>query len=312
MKVKEPDSVPHLPHLPHAPPAIELYINSELFKIGPTSVNLITLVTAVVIVLGSYLVSRAVRAGMRRFFDRGGIAPTGERGAIERLVHYGVLMMGIVVALRTTGIRLDTLFTAGAVFAVGFGFAMQNITQNFVSGVILLFERTIKPGDVIEVGGQIVKVHQMSIRATIVRTLDEEDVIVPNSSLVQSNVKNFTLEDNIYRVRVLVGVAYSSDVPTVRSALLNCAKSMDYREPGFEPRVLLVNFGPSALEFEVSVWMRDPWNHRIAASTLRESIWAAFKAQEISIAFPQMDVHIDQPVAESLRLLSERKGSSAA
>src|SRR3954470_24859323 len=82
--------------LPHAPPAIELYINSELFKIGPTSVNAITLVTAAVIVLLSYLVSRGFRAALRRFFARGGMAPTGERGAIERLVHYGILMMGIV------------------------------------------------------------------------------------------------------------------------------------------------------------------------------------------------------------------------
>jgi len=204
----------------------EPFIRVELFKVGTTTVTITTLVIAAVIVLLSYLFSRAVRAGMRRFFLRTGLAPTGEAGAMERLVHYGIVLMGIMVALRTTGIRLDALFTAGAVFAVGFGFAMQNITQNFVSGVILLFERTIKPGDVIEVGGQIVKVQQMSIRATIVRTLDEEDVIVPNSSLVQSNVKNFTLEDNIYRVRVTVGVSYDSDVPKVKAVLEGCARSM--------------------------------------------------------------------------------------
>ena len=180
----------------------EPLIRVELFKVGSTTVTITTLVIALVIVLLSFLFSRAVRAGMRRFFQRSGLAPTGEAGAVERLVHYGIVLSGVLVAMRTTGIRLDALFAAGAVFAVGFGFAMQNIAQNFVSGVILLFERTIKPGDVIEVGGQIVKVQQMSIRATIVRTLDEEDVIVPNSSLVQSNVKNFTLEDNIYRVRV--------------------------------------------------------------------------------------------------------------
>jgi small-conductance mechanosensitive channel len=189
---------------------------------------------------------------------------------------------------------------------------MQNIVQNFVSGVILLFERTIKPGDVIEVGGQIVKVHQMSIRATIVRTLDEEDVIVPNSSLVQSNVKNFTLEDNIYRVRVNVGVSYDSDVPRVKAALESCARTMDHREKGFEPRVLLVAFGASSLDFEVSVWMRDPWNHRIASSKLREAIWAEFKAQQITIAFPQVDVHLDEPLTEGLRLLSQGKAPSAA
>ena len=294
------------------PSPIEPYTSAELFKIGTTTVTATMLVTASFIILLSYLFSRAVRATMRRFFARGGMAPTGEVGAIERLVHYAILLMGIVIALRMTGIRLDALFTAGAVFAVGFGFAMQNIAQNFVSGVILLFERTIKPGDVIEVGGQIVKVQQMSIRATIVRTLDEEDVIVPNSSLVQSNVKNFTLEDNIYRVRVTVGVSYNSDVPKVKSVLESCARSMDYREKGFEPRVLLLAFGASALEFEASVWMRDPWNHRIASSKLREAIWLAFKEEQITIAFPQVDVHFDEPVAESLRLLSRGKATSAA
>ena len=296
---------------PAEPSQFEQFLSTELFKVGTTVVTVTMLATALFIVLLSYVVSRGVRAGLHRFFLRGGMAPGGEVRAMERLAHYFIVLLGIMIALRTTGIKLDALFTAGAVFAVGFGFAMQNIMQNFVSGVILLFERTIKPGDVIEVGGQIVKVQQMSIRTTIVRTLDEEDVIVPNSSLVQTNVKNFTLEDNIYRVRVNVGVSYAADVPQVKALLLECARSMDYSEPGFEPRVLLLNFGPSALEFEASVWMRDPWNHRIAGSKLREAIWAALKEQQIAIAFPQIDVHLDSPVAESLKLLSARKTSAA-
>ncbi|HKO53580.1 MAG TPA: mechanosensitive ion channel domain-containing protein [Polyangiaceae bacterium] len=297
---------------PAEPSISEPFIRVELFKVGSTTVTPTTLAIALVIVLLSFLFSRVVRAGMRRFFQRSGLTLTGDAGAMERLVHYGIVLVGILVAMRTTGIRLDALFAAGAVFAVGFGFAMQNIAQNFVSGVILLFERTIKPGDVIEVGGQIVKVQQMSIRATIVRTLDEEDVIVPNSSLVQSNVKNFTLEDNLYRVRVTVGVSHSSDVPQVKALLETCARAMDYREKGFEPRVLLLGLGASALEFEASVWMRDPWNHRIAGSKLREAIWLAFKEQQISIALPQVDMHLQPPVAESLRLLSERKTTNAA
>ena len=129
--------------------ASDPFLSAELFKIGTTVVNVTTLVTAGCIVLLSFGISRGVRAGLHRFFARGGLAPSGEVGAIERLAHYFIMMMGILIALRTTGIKLDALFTAGAVFAVGFGFAMQNIAQNFVSGVILLFERTIKPGDVI-------------------------------------------------------------------------------------------------------------------------------------------------------------------
>ena len=157
---------------------------------------------------------------LRRALRKGSIeAAGGDLGVADRLIHYVLILVGVAAALNVAGIKLGAVFTAGAVFAVGFGFAMQNIAQNFVSGIILLIERTIKPGDVLEIGTQIVKVMKMSIRATIVRTLDEEDVIVPNSSLVQSNVKNFTLEDNIYRVRVNVGVSYNSDVPKVKAVL---------------------------------------------------------------------------------------------
>ncbi|HEY4158840.1 MAG TPA: mechanosensitive ion channel domain-containing protein [Polyangiaceae bacterium] len=277
-------------------------MTAELFRVGVTSITLSMIVTVLVTVLLSYALSRALRAMLRGFLRRGGMAASGgEFGATERLVHYGIMLTGVAIAARNAGIHLDALFTAGAVFAVGFGFAMQNIAQNFVSGVILLIERTIKPGDVIEIGGQIVKVQQMSIRATIVRTLDEEDVIVPNSSLVQANVKNFTLEDNIFRVRVSVGVAYQSDVALVRRVLEEAARAHSLREPGREGRVLLVAFSPSSLDYEVSVWMRDPWNHRILASRIREAIFAAFTQNNIVIAFPQMDVHFDPAVNESLR-----------
>src|SRR4030095_8726722 len=102
------------------------------------------------------------------------------------------IVVGLTLALHLAGIKLGAVFAAGAVFAVGLGFAMQNIAQNFVSGVILLVERSIEPGDVIEVNTQVVRVHQMGIRATLVRTLDDEDMIVPNSILVQTTVKNYT------------------------------------------------------------------------------------------------------------------------
>jgi small-conductance mechanosensitive channel len=288
-------------------------ISAELFTIGTTVFTPLTLLTLVVTILLSYAVSRALRAMLRGFLQRGGMAASGgEIGATERLVHYGIMLTGIAMAARNAGIRLDALFTAGAVFAVGFGFAMQNIAQNFVSGVILLIERSIKPGDVIEIGNQIVKVQQMSIRATIVRTLDEEDVIVPNSSLVQANVKNFTLEDNIFRVRVTVGVSYHSDTALVRRVLEEAARSLSLREPGREGRVLLLSFGPSALEYETSVWMRDPWNHRILGSRLRKAIFDAFKEHQIAIAFPQMDVHFDSTVNDSLRAMRRAASPSVA
>jgi len=153
---------------------------------------------------------------------------------------------------------------------------------------------------VLEIGGYIVKVMKMSIRATIVRTLDDEDIIVPNSTLVQSNVKNYTLEDNLYRVKVVVGVAYNSDLRQVREVLEKTTADIPWRDRNFPPRVLLLNFGPSSVDYEASAWMHEPFNYRIASSDLREAIWVAFKRAGIVIAFPQVDVHLPSALTAGL------------
>jgi potassium efflux system protein len=288
-------------------------VTEELFRIGTQSVSLVTLGTMLLTFVGMLGVSWLVRAGVQRALKRSALeAAGGDLGVADRLIHYAFIFMGVTLSLHLAGIKLGAVFAAGAVFAVGFGFAMQNIAQNFVSGIILLIERTIKPGDVLEVGTSIVKVMKMSIRATIVRTLDDEDIIVPNSTLVQSNVKNFTLEDNLYRVKVKVGVAYDSDMKQVRQVLESAASGVSWRDPAYPPRVLLVDFAASSVEFETSVWMHDPFRYRIAASDLREAIWWAFKRAGIVIAFPQVQVHLparalDAPPEAALPLGSSQR-----
>jgi small-conductance mechanosensitive channel len=271
----------------------------ELFRIGDTAVSFFTIGSMLVTFVAMLVLSWALRFGVRRALRRGSIeAAGGDLGVADRLIHYFFILAGLTLALHLAGIKLGAVFAAGAVFAVGFGFAMQNIAQNFVSGVILLVERTIKPGDVLEIGGSIVKVMKMSIRATIVRTLDDEDIIVPNSTLVQSNVKNYTLEDNLYRVKVQVGVSYDSDLRLVREVLERTTAEVTWRDPAYPPRVLLLNFGPSSVEYETSAWMHEPFNYRIASSDLREAIWVAFKRAGIVIALPQLDVHLPQLIAQ--------------
>ncbi|RYZ04357.1 MAG: mechanosensitive ion channel [Myxococcales bacterium] len=265
----------------------------ELFEIGNKAVSLFTLGSMLLTFVAMLALSWVLRAGLRRALRRSDIqAAGGDLGVADRLIHYGFILVGVALALHLAGIKLGAVFAAGAVFAVGFGFAMQNIAQNFVSGIILLIERTIKPGDVLEIGTQIVKVMKMSIRATIVRTLDDEDIIVPNSTLVQSNVKNYTLEDNLYRVKVVVGVSYESDLKLVREVLERTAADIPWRDRNHAPRVLLLNFAPSCVEYETSAWMHEPFHYRIASSELREAIWWAFKRAGIVIALPQLDVRL--------------------
>jgi len=141
----------------------------------------------------------------------------------------------------------------------------------------------------------------MGIRATIVRTLDDEDLIIPNSALVQSTVTNYTFRDNLMRLRVPVGVTYSSDMRLVRRVLEETAERIPWRSTEKGPVILLVEFGSSSVNWEVSVWIEDPWKSRWGRSDLRQAIWWALKEAGITIAFPQLDLHLDEPVVESLR-----------
>jgi small-conductance mechanosensitive channel len=196
------------------------------------------------------------------------------------------------MALTTVGLDLSALFTTGAVAAVALAFALQNILQNFVSGIILLAERSITPLDILVVDGEMVRVERMRIRSTIVRTVDEEEIILPNSTLVQSNVKNLTLADQLFRVRTQVGVAYATDLDRAARVLAEAASSVERRHTEREPRVNLLSFGDSSIVFDVSVWIDDPWELPATRTELNFAVWRALKGSGITIAFPQMDVHI--------------------
>ena len=277
------------------------FLDRTFFTIGGTRITLGGLLLVVLIAAATLVLSWAVQRVIARAFRLGGVTREGPVAVAQRLAHYVVLAVGLGVALDTLGINLGTLFAAGAIFAIGLGFAMQNIAQNFVSGVILLLEQSIKPGDVMEVEGRFVRVREMGIRATIARTLDDEEIIIPNSTIVQSTVKNYTLKDSIYRLRATVGVIYGSDMALVKKTLYELAVSMEWRNGTKDPLVLMVEFGDSAVVFEVSVWIDDPWVLRRARSDLNEAIWWAFQEKGIVIAFPQLDVHLDRDALAAIR-----------
>jgi len=276
------------------------FLDVKLFDLGSTPITVGTIAVMLIVLLATWIVSWAVTRAIRRTLKMRGLEDEGTVGVMTRLTHYLLMGAGLFTALRVAGIDLSALFAAGAIFAVAFGFAMQNITANFVSGLILLTERAIKPGDVLQVEGKMVRVRDMGIRATVVRTLDDEDVIIPNSVLVQSAVTNHTFRDSLVRLRVSVGVSYGSDLRQVHRALQSAADHLEGRSRAESPVILLSDFGSSSVDFEVSVWTDDPWRSRRVRSDLREAIWWAFKEASITIAFPQLDLHLDEPVVESL------------
>ena len=280
-------------------------LDRVLFHVGENPVTVSSIVLAVVVVVATWVASRLARRAMTRGLRYRGVTDAGTIAAGTRLTHYVILLLGLLLAFRSLGIDLSTLFAAGAVFAVGLGFALQNITQNFVSGVILLLERSIKPDDVLEVEGRFVRVRRMGIRTTVARTLDEEEIIVPNSTIVQSTVKNYTLGDNIYRLRTTVGVSYASDMRLVKQVLEETARAATVRVAEREPLVILRDFADSAVVWEVSIWVDQPWRARRLKGALLEGIWFAFKERGITIAFPQIDVHFDPDLTRSLEAVGK-------
>jgi small-conductance mechanosensitive channel len=274
--------------------------NARLFTLAGTEVNAVSILTFLLIILLSFWVSRILRGVTERWLRSRGIEEEGTISTSKRLLHYAVVVLGVGVAIQTVGINIGTLFAAGAVVAVALGFAMQNILQNFVSGVILLAERSITESDVLEVDGQVVRVQKMGTRATVARTRDEEEIIIPNSTLVQSSVTNYTLGDSLYRIRAQVGVAYGSDMDRVTEVLKIAGESISERVQEKDPIILLLEFGDSSVVFEVSIWAKDPWAARVTRSALNMAVWRSFKEAGITIAFPQLDVHFDKDEAGPL------------
>ncbi len=258
----------------------------------PSSVSI--LITVLLVTVAAIVVTGLMRGALHRALDRRGVDKSGSISVLTQLGQYVLVTLALVITLQSVGVNLVALVTAGAFFAAALGFALQNVTANFVAGLVLLFERTIRPGDVLEVDGTVVRVTRVGLRASIVRTRDEEDLIVPNATLVQNTVKSITLRDNIFRVRTSVGVAYASDLDLTYRVLTIAARGVPGRVPSMEPRVLLSEFGNSSVDFEVSIWTRDPWGARVARSDLNFAIWHALKSASITIAFPQLDVHFDR------------------
>jgi potassium efflux system protein len=216
----------------------------------------------------------------------------GARFAMAKIARYFVLFIGCLIAVTSLGIRLDALLAASTVVLVGIGLGLQNIAQNFISGLILLIERPVAQGDFVQIGEARGSVTNVGMRATRVVTRDEVTIIVPNSELITGQVINHSVPTLDLRISVRVGVAYGTDAARVRDTLLAVAKADEHALAEPAPEVRLEDFGDSSVEFALLVWIADPREDLRIASRLRFAIDAAFRAAGIVMPFPQRDVRI--------------------
>jgi potassium efflux system protein len=188
---------------------------------------------------------------------------------------------------------------------IGIGFGLQSIVNNLVSGLILLFERPVRVGDYVELSGKWAEIRKIGLRATTVQTFDQADVIIPNADLISTQVVNWTLSNRCVRLIIPVGVAYGSDVSLVMETLLASARENSKIAEAPEPQVLFLNFGESALDFELRVWVLDADNRLVVSSELHQEIDRRFREAKIEISFPQRDLHL-RSVDESVVLKSTK------
>jgi small-conductance mechanosensitive channel len=267
-------------------------LKTPLFQLQGNSVSILSFVLFIFIIFVTFLISRVLRAVFRRRLAerfKGGLDY-----AVERILHYVVLAIGMLVGLESIGLDLSSLAIMFGFLGVGIGFGLQNIAANFVSGLILLLERPIKVGDMVTVGDDIGTVSAIKLRFTRVNTLDNIDIIIPNSTFVEENVINWSHGEEKIRIRVPIGVAYGTDARQVEELLLRVAREQQevLEEPA--PTVLFQEFGDSSLNFELRAWLSSPRLRPSVKSKLNYSIYEILNENGIEIPFPQMDVHMDE------------------
>lgn len=223
----------------------------------------------------------------------------GLQYAIGRMTYYALLVLGLMIALQTSGIEMGSLTVILGALGVGIGFGLQNIVNNFVSGLILLVERPVQVGDWIEVAGTGGQVQRIGARSTTIVTSDNITRIIPNADLVTQQIINWSHGDPKVRFRIPVGVAYGSDTRRVQEALLEVARDHPSVLRNPTPTVFFAGFGDSSLNMELAVWTiemaKEPYRFR---SELNFAIDAAFRRHGIQIPFPQRDVHFKSGVVQ--------------
>ena len=273
---------------------------APLFTLGKVPVTLSALAYFLfLIALLIYATGRLKRWLLARVLSRTRM-DVGAQMAVASIARYLAMLIGLMFVLQTSGIDVSAFTILAGSLGVGIGFGLQTITNNFVSGLIILFERPIKVGDRVEVGGLSGTVTHISARATTILTNDHLSIIVPNSEFITQRVVNWSLGDGDVRFRIPVGVAYGSDPDVVRQALLEVAAAHAGVLETPPPDVQLRDFGESALQFQLRVWTREyvarPGHLR---SEINYAIHRKFRERGIEIPYPRRD----------LRIRDERGGS---
>lgn len=262
------------------------------FRVGGLTVSPSSILLAVLLFLTGIAVTRAVQGWLgNRLLPRTRM-DVGLQNSIRTGAGYVGMVLAFLIAISYAGLDLQNIAIVAGALSVGIGFGLQSIVSNFVSGLILLAERPIKAGDLIEIGGEKGYVRHINVRSTEIQTFDRGALIVPNSTLVSGTVKNWMHRDTTGRVSILLGVDYGADPDQVRDLLLGCLSAHPLILPDPPPRVWLIDFGAHALQFQTIGFLASADDVVQTQSDLRFAILRSLRDAGIGIPYPQLDLHV--------------------
>jgi small-conductance mechanosensitive channel len=265
-------------------------IDYTLFQDGGFNIKVISLIKLIVFIIVVLLVLKLIRKAIYKV-DKIDIA---KKYSIYRLVRYLIILVSIIAGLQLFGFNLSVLVAGSAALLVGIGLGLQNLFSDFISGILLLLDSSVKVNDVIELNGMVCTVQEINLRTTTVLTRDDKYIILPNSDLTKNQLINWTHNDLASRFEVTVGVDYSSDVAQVMQILKQAVDNQNsvLKEPS--PFIRFTDFGDSSLNFSIIFWSEELFRVENIKSELRIKIFELFKNNNITIPFPQRVVHINK------------------
>ncbi|NEQ38659.1 MAG: mechanosensitive ion channel [Okeania sp. SIO3I5] len=273
---------------------------SPIFNLGNKGLSIVDVVLLTGLTIGMWKgVGYFIKIFRTRIISLTG-AERSVQDTISFLTRYGLIFLGILIILQLWGIDISSLAIIASVLGVGIGFGLQNIANNFISGIILVFERPIQLGDFIQVGNLVGIVEKIGLRSTYITTLDKVSLIVPNSRFIENEVLNWSHGNPISRMKIPIGVAYGSNIKLVRKAILEVAKSHPEVLLHPSPQLWFQEFGDSSLNFDLLIWTREPRKQYKLKSDLNYRIEASLRKYKIEIPFPQRDLHIKSPEIEQM------------
>ncbi len=261
-------------------------------SLGQIRLTLDMIVLALLVLYLSIVGSWFIRAFLEaEIFPRQNI-DRGVRDSIKRLLHYFLVFVGFIFAMSLAGFELENFAVLAGALGIGIGFGLQNIVNNFVSGLILLFERPIKMGDILVIDDEWGTVKKIGLRSTVIETLDQSELIVPNSQFISEKVTNWTLSTTVARVVLPVGVAYGSNIELVLKILHEAADTHPLVLATPSPSPIFVAFGNSSLDFELRCWIANIGSRLRVRSDLGQFVDRRFREEGVEIPFPQRDLHL--------------------